>query len=241
MRCRSLTLLAVFAAVAVPSAALSETAPKPLSREWAGEAPQIAATCEAGDLRFAAAPLFRIAAGNAAGRVHFLAKKERCIGAARCPHVRPAYLVSGDVVFAGPEDRGFRCVAYGTRRGALIAGFVPVENLLAAEAETTLDRAFLLGAWRRDEASALTIRADGPAGIAVSGSGHWKGVSSVNVGEFAAKAAAVAGATLMLREEEDGCTVILERRGPYLLVNDNARCGGHNVRFVGIYIRKTAR
>jgi len=37
------------------------------------------------------------------------------------------------------------------------------------------------------------------------------------------------------------CAVTLERRGPYLLVNDNARCGGNNVRFVGIYIRRAAR
>ncbi len=112
---------------------------------------------------------------------------------------------------------------------------------MAYEAEVKFDRSFLLGAWRRDEASALTIRADGAAGVAVSGDGHWKGVSSVNVGAFHAKAASVTSPTLLLREEEDGCMVVLERRGPYLLINDNARCGGHNVRSVGIYIRKTAR
>lgn len=37
---------------------------------------------------------------------------------------------------------------------------------------------------------------------------------------------------------DGGCAVMLERRGPYLLANDNARCGGNNVRFVGIYIRR---
>lgn len=238
----SAALLALLAALA-PAAAPAETgvAPKPLSQEWSGEAPRVEDNCEAGDLRFAAAPLFRVTAGNAAGRVHLFAKKEPCRGAARCPQVRAAYLVSGDVVFAGPEDRGFRCVAYGTRRGALVGGFVPAANLIAFSPETKLERAFLLGAWRRDEASGLTIRADGAAGVAVSGNGYWKGVSSVNVGEFSAKAAAVAGPVLVLREEDDGCTVVLERRGPYLLVNDNARCGGHNVRFVGIYIRKSAR
>jgi hypothetical protein len=240
--CLSAALLGLLAALA-PAAALAETGavPKPLSQEWAGEAPRIEAACETGDLRFAAAPLFRIAAGNASGRVHFFAKKEPCRGAARCPHVRAAYLVSGDVVFAGPEDRGFRCVAYGTRRGALIGGFVPATNLMAYEPETKLERAFLLGAWRRDESSGLEIRADGAAGIEVSGNGYWQGVSSVNIGEFSAKSDAVASPVLVLREEEDGCTVVLERRGPYLLVNDNARCGGRNVRFVGIYIRQIAR
>ena len=89
--------------------------------------------------------------------------------------------------------------------------------------------------------SRIAIRAAGAAGIAASGEGHWKGVASVNVGEFHAKADAVSSPVFVLREGSDGCAVALERRGPYLLANDNERCGGHNVRFVGIYIRQTVR
>jgi hypothetical protein len=35
-----------------------------------------------------------------------------------------AYLVDGDVVFGGPQDKSFRCVYYGTAKGKIVAGFV---------------------------------------------------------------------------------------------------------------------
>ncbi|MBL8661290.1 MAG: hypothetical protein JNM29_00630 [Candidatus Odyssella sp.] len=235
-------LLGLLTALA-PLACRAETGtvPKPLSLEWAGDPPKIEDRCEAADLRYATAPLFRIAPARPGDRVYLLARKEACAAGARCPHRQRSYLVAGDAVFGGPADRGFRCVYYGSRRGELIAGFVPAQSLAPLAPQTALDRAFLLGNWRRDAASRIAIRAAGAAGIAASGEGHWKGVASVNVGEFHATADAVSSPVLVLREGSDGCAVALERRGPYLLANDNERCGGHNVRFVGIYIRQTAR
>jgi hypothetical protein len=38
-------------------------------------------------------------------------------------------------------------------------------------------------------------------------------------------------------QAEDECLVTVERRGPYLLVSDNLRCGGVNVSFRGLYVR----
>ena len=226
-----------------PAVALAETdaVPKPLSQEWAGDRPKIEERCEPSDDRYATAPLFRIAPPKPGDRVYLFARKEPCAVGARCPHRQRSYLVAGDIVLGSTEDRGYRCVYFGSRRGELITGFVPAQSLVPVAPETALDRGFLLGAWRRDAASRLVIRADVAAGIAVSGSGYWKGASSVNVGEFGAKAGAVTSPLLVLREEADGCMVVIERRGPFLLANDNERSGGHNVRFVGIYIRQTAR
>jgi hypothetical protein len=227
--------------LAEAAAAQSGAPPKSLSQEWADDPPAVEERCETYNERYAMAPLFRVVAGQPGERVHFFSRKQPCAEGAPCPHRRQSYLVAGDVVFGGPEDRGFRCVYFGTRRGQMVAGFVGTKNLTPIAAETKLDRAFLLGAWRRDEASGIRIRPRGAAGIEVDGDGFWKSAASVNVGEFHAKADAIASPVLVLEEEKDGCTVVLERRGPYLLVNDNARCGGHNVRFVGIYIRQAAR
>lgn len=213
--------------------------PAPLSREWAGEPPRIDTACEPGDLRFAGAPMFRIVAGNASGRVHFLARKIQCRAGAICAHRRAGYLVDDDAVFAGPADGGFRCVAFGTRAGELVGGFVTIEHLVPVQAERTLDTAFLIGHWRRDSGSRIRIAAAGLAGLRADGDGTWKGVNTINEGGFRAEFRAGADPVIVVRD--DGCAVTLERRGPYLLANDNGRCGGNNVRFVGIYMRRAAR
>jgi len=222
-----------------PSAWAQAEAPPPLSREWAGEAPRIGATCEPGDLRFAAAPMFRIVTGTASGRVHFFARKLACRAGAICAHRRADYLVDDDVVFAGPADRGFRCVAYGTRAGELVAGFLATEHLEPVTPERTLDAEFLIGEWRRDAASRIRIAGAGLAGLRADGAGVWKGPNTINEGGFRAEFRPGIDPVAILRD--DGCAVAIERRGPYLLANDNARCGGNNVRFVGIYSRRFAR
>jgi len=219
------------------SALAQSDAPPPLSREWAAEAPQVAATCLPGDLRFSAAPLFRIVSGTATGRAHFYARKAPC-PAAFCAHRRADFLLDDDVVFAGPADRGFRCAA-GARAGELVGGFLPIEHLVAVAPDRALDTDFLIGQWRRDEASRIRIASAGLAGLRASGVGVWRGKGTINEGGFLADFRVGADTTATIRD--GGCAVTLERRGPYLLANDNGRCGGNNVRFVGIYIKRGTR
>jgi hypothetical protein len=230
---------ALAAGLALGQALAQGETPPPLSRAWAGEAPRVGPTCGAGDVRFAAAPMFRIVPGNVSGRVHFYAQKVPCRGGGLCPHQGARYLVADDVVFAGPADRGFRCVAYGTRDGELIGGFITIEHLVAVEPERTLDVEFLIGNWRRDADSRIRIAGAGLAGLRADGAGVWKGMNTLNEGEFRAEFQPGIDPAVTIRD--GGCAVTLERRGPYLLANDNARCGGNNVRFVGIYIRRGAR
>lgn len=230
---------ALAAADLAPAAWAQGDAPPPLSREWAGEPPRVEARCQPDDLRFAAAPMFRIVAGTGSGRVSFFARKAPCGAGANCAHRRAEYLVDDDVVFGGPEDRGFRCVAYGTRAGDLVGGFVAIEHLVPVSPERTLDADFLIGQWRRDSGSRIRIDGAGLAGLRADGVGMWKGPNTINEGGFRVEFRAGIDPVVVLRD--GGCAVTLERRGPYLLANDNAGCGGNNVRFVGIYIRRHAR
>ena len=225
------------ALLATGTAALAQgDAPAPLSKEWAGEVPRVAATCEPGDLRFAAAPMFRVVSGTATGRAHFYSRKAPC-PAGLCPNRRADFLVDDVVVLAGPVDRGFRCVA-GARGGELVGGFLPIEHLVSISPDTALDAEFLIGQWRRDEASRIRIAGAGLAGLRAAGTGVWRGRGTINEGEFLADFRVGADTTATFRD--GGCAVTLERRGPYLLANDNGRCGGNNVRFVGIYIKRGA-
>jgi len=41
------------------------------------------------------------------------------------------------------------------------------------------------------------------------------------------------GDSMTFEESPSGCEVRIRRRGPYLVINDNERCGGMNVRHQG--------
>lgn len=237
---KAAALAAFVAALPGLAAAESAPAPKPFSQEWVNDPPPVEDECVPANDRYALAPLFRIVPEKRGERVYLLTKKQACVGGGRCPQRQRSYLVFGDIVLGGPEDRGFRCVYFGTQRGVLVTGFVPVQALARATAETTITAAWLAGEWRRDEASHIRVTAAGGNKLRFVGDGYWQGMQSRNIGGFVAVADVAPGPTLVVRED-DSCAVVFERRGPYLLVNDNARCGGHNVRFAGIYFRRTAR
>jgi len=229
-----LAALALAAAFAGAAQAESEATPKPLSKAYA-EPPRIADSCESGDLRMAGAPMFRVAGR---GRLHMLEMSRQCFSA-RCGRALAPYITRADVVFGGPEQRGVRCVEYGTRQGTLRAGFVPAANLAPAEAERVLKADFLVGVWR-DGANSIRVAANRANRLVITGAGVYKGTGPTpNEGGFNAEAPIGPTDPLVLRD--GGCIVVLERRGPFLLANDNERCGGNNVRFVGIYVRRTGR
>ena len=48
----------------------------------------------------------------------------------------------------------------------------------------------------------------------------------------------LAGPRFEVGDVEEECRVWGYRRGPYLVVQDNESCGGHNVRFQGLYLRR---
>src|SRR5687767_6366829 len=103
-------LVMVFLRAAAP--AHGET-PKPLSEEF--EAPARGQPDCAPDLAMAAAPLFRVTPGTPAA----LPLRNESCRASRCPSLHA--LAPGEIVLAGPETHGMRCVAAG-RNGALIGG-----------------------------------------------------------------------------------------------------------------------
>jgi hypothetical protein len=103
--------------------------------------------------------------------------------------------------------------------------------------ERTLDAEFLIGNWRRDQASRIRIDGAGLRACAPTVSAPGR-PAAINEGGFRAE---FRPGTSPCRPPRRRLRHELERRGPYLLANDNARCGGHNVRFVGIYLRRAAR
>ncbi len=97
---------------------------------------------------------------------------------------------------------------------------------------------FYRGKPSRDEADIVLVAA-GDGSVNGAGETIWVGPNGangqVNVGQFSATGS-FTGAKLIFEEGE--CQVSATLNGAQLTVEDNLRCGGHNVRFTGSYRRK---
>jgi hypothetical protein len=212
-------------------------------KQW-NQAPAIEDSCLTYDARYSEAPLFRVAARNnnksQNEKVYFFSRKIACTQASSCPARMKAYLVDGDVVFGGPQDKNFRCVYYGTAKGTIVAGFVAADNLAPFAEDENLTQDFLVGVWTYDGNPQIAITAAGNDQVSATGEAAWPGLGSQarHTGSFSA-VASPAGKEITFREGDDAysCKVDLLRRGPYLVAQDNSYCGGMNVRFSGILMK----
>lgn len=240
--------VAICLAISAPAGAQNSTTEdstqvlqaKPFREDWS-ESPRIEETCLTYDARYANGELLGVTAERLDAQVHFYAKASSCVEGAPCPARQKNYLVPGDVVLGAPADKGFRCVYYGTKAGKLLAGFLPVSNLKQIDEQTTLSPEFLEGTWHGGDDSLVFKRVG--AKLTVHGDAIWDG-GTTTLGGRNVHVGSVTGPVqfdgLMARVNEDGeCDLVMNRRGPYLLVNDNNRCGGVNVRFSGIFVRAT--
>jgi hypothetical protein len=207
-------------------------------KQW-NEAPAIEDSCAAYDARYSEAPLFRIVAKNSDAKVNLFSRKVSCTAGSTCPARMKAYLVDGDVVFGGPEDKNFRCIYYGTAKATIVAGFVSADNLAPFAENENLTLDFLTGTWSYDGNPTIAISAAGKNQVRADGEAWWpaRDRPPFHEGNFSA-VAAPAGKEITFREgDDDSCKVDLLRRGPYLVAKDNANCGGMNVRFSGILMK----
>lgn len=143
-------------------------------------------------------------------------------------------------MFGGPQDKNFRCVYYGTAKGAIAAGFVSGDNLAPSAEDEDLTQDFLVGTWTRDGNPKIVITAIGKDRVSAEGEAAWPGLGrlATHEGGFSA-VASWAGKEITFREGDDAhsCKVDLLRRGPYLVAKDNNYCGGMNVRFLDILVK----
>jgi hypothetical protein len=194
--------------------------------------------CVPYDARYEQAPLMQVKANAANPKVYFQRTAEPCPAEPQaCPSRQKAYLVPGDVVFAASEVNGFRCAYYGTAKGDIAAGFLPADVLEPANDDSTLDVSFLSGTWTKLRTNPITFTAAGTNAVQAKGTAQWHGPAGVvHYGSFSSRAQLQGNAA----EFQDlNCVVKIRRRGPYLLVSDNSRCGGMNVHFQGIYVKRT--
>ena len=205
----------------------------------ADEQPKVEQECLSYDSAYENAPLFVVKSDLGAERAYLYKQTQLCPKDKPCGSRQKAYLVGGDVVFAGPPNRGFRCVYYGSSNGKIVAGFIPAENLKAIAEENGMSIDFLIGTWKY-ESNSIEIKASAAGKVSGDGQAYYQTAETVNEGSFSAQAPLAAGQKELVFKEgndESSCVVKLHRRGPYLVVSDNNNCGGLNVSFSGIYTK----
>jgi len=209
------------------------------SAALADEQPKVEQECLSYDSAYENAPLFVVKPSLREERTYLYKQTQPCPKDKPCGSRQKAYLVSGDVVFAGPPNRGFRCAYYGSSDGKIVAGFIPIENLKALVEDDGMSIDFVIGTWKYDSDS-IVIKAAAAGQVSGDGQAYYQTPETVNEGAFSAQAPLAAGQKELVFKEgndESSCVVKLHRRGPYLVASDNNNCGGLNVRFNGIYTK----
>ncbi|HMT43755.1 MAG TPA: hypothetical protein PKA59_04335 [Chakrabartia sp.] len=178
---------------------------------------------------------------------------DRCTGF--CP--RKAFVVKGDAVVALEQVGAFVEAEYINSKGVATRGWLRMADLMADPGPKQAP-SFWMGDWKRIE-SDISIRPGAKAGtLSIRGDALWGSLDparvkrgAVNIGEiegvvtpkgFQLSFAMGENGTLPFEQvDEYGCAVRMRLMPPYLLVEDNYRCGGMNVSFTGTYVRKPAR
>lgn len=187
-------------------------------------------------------------------RVHFFngaASRKNCPRlSAECRTT--TYLVGGDVVLTSEKRSDFVCVTYANAQGRDTGGWMPADALEPVAQERVAVPGGWVGEWRRIEAQ-ITIKPSGAGAIAIDGSATWGGNDPGRVKRGTVRSGAVSavakpsGDTVFFTEGnassfdsagKDTCAVRMRRIAQYMLVEDNDACGGINVSFSGIYVRR---
>jgi hypothetical protein len=184
---------------------------------------------------------YGIASVIASDRAYFYAAAPPCPDSNGCR--MPSYLIPGDLVITGPADRSGLCAVHAGPTQTVF-GVIHRDDLgtpQPADAHPPLTA--WAGTWKKGD-DQITLRPDGSA-IVANGDAYWPSANppldqqpgGPNIGEMAGKADPIGNAVTFASSDPNDCRVTLTLVSPFMLAQDNNKCGGHNVTFTGVYIR----
>ena len=157
-----------------------------------------------------------------------------CPALAKCQ--KNAYLVKANEVLVSKIQEGWACVWYQGKKSEHV-GWMPAESLQEAK-EIPIRNADWVGTWRGSVAWIKIAKTQGPK-LRITGFSSWSSPTTTNIGEidgFIQPEEKLA--TMEAGDNETDCVVELTRVGRYLIASDNRNCGGMNVNFDDVYLRK---
>jgi hypothetical protein len=167
--------------------------------------------------------------------------------AAACPAAteacrKNATLVTGDLVLVGNTRGDFTCISYQSplaKKQIWANGWLPGSALTPVAPMPSPKPRDWIGTWRHPGGS-IKIGSDDGGTLQVEGEMVLATARDFHNGSFKARVAPHDD-TITLADDGssygDGCEVRMQRIGPWLMVADNAGCGGAGVSFTGLYRR----
>jgi hypothetical protein len=197
-----------------------------------------------------------------AARVHFLknaTEGQHCPGSS--PECRETdYVRPGERIIVSAIEGEFLCADHMTSKGLRRSGWLPRAAVTLAPDGEPSRVGDWVGGWTGDPEQTISIgrtsrageiRLKGEASFgarearrpdreAIVSTGEIEGRTRPS-GSFAAFTMGTDGTLPYDQGDELDCRVRMRRLGPFLLVEDNSRCGGINVSFSGLYVRKNRK
>jgi hypothetical protein len=160
---------------------------------------------------------------------------------------RKAFVLPGDLLVATESKGGFTQVTYvAPGHSDPTKGWIETAGLSARATPVPRPQSWI-GSWSSWDETIQIAAGKRRGTLKVSGSALWGGRDpervargGVHIGEIDGEVPAPRSDRLNYTDDEtdaDSCHVAMRLLGPYLLVEDNNRCGGANVSFAGVYRR----
>ncbi len=175
--------------------------------------------------------------GNKNERTYFYGDEEDCPDGENCR--QKAYLIAGDEVIVSKTYGDFSCVWFQPAKGNETVGWIQTARL-TEKAPVKPGNIDWIGEWTFYDNSIKFIPTRTNGKYLIKGNAFWKGVGdNIHIGELdfsgtPEKHKLEAGDG----EDQYDCRVKMQRVGKYLIVSDNKMCGGVNVTFDGVYIKR---
>lgn len=135
---------------------------------------------------------------------------------------------SGATVLLGASRRDYICASR--------TGWIPAARVTARPADPTPPLAAWVGRWRLYD-DKIVLRQHGDA-IEAAGEAYWPAKNIMPANEGAFDGTAKPSENRLHFSDDQGCVLDMALVGPFLVVADNHGCGGHNVSFTGVFIRR---
>ena len=173
-------------------------------------------------------------------RSYFYDDGEKCPYQSSCK--QKAYIINGDELLVAQQQDGWSCVWYQGKRHEFVGWMKSKNIVLDSTPPATLQS--WIGEWRYyNSDSFIEISKFKNQQLKISGEAIWHGAYNNTHSGYIDGIAKPSGnqLTLIDNKEDFSCRATMRLIGKYLAVYDNHECGGMNVNFDNIYLKKSPK